>query len=207
MVDEIAQELAKELNITIEEAQAAVVERLNRKIPTKEEIDKLLGENNMTPKWKMDGARESLLKLARRLVFDENGYLLSMWQLRWVQAGRLIGIISFKFHRLFFEDKTTFINNLQKQQPSIFVTPWFPSTFATDFKTNVAPNFLKTLALQVLPAALELERWNNFITGIEGAVNNVDLTINPSMSTDTFEAILSPYSHGFSRRFCNTRNN
>lgn len=196
MVDEIAQELAKELNITIEEAQAAVggAAGIKKKIPTKEEIDKILGENNMTPKWKMDGAREKFVEAGKAAgLLDENGYLFVDVAIKMGASGAIEGDYKLQISSFVFEDKTTFISNLQKATAiNLLVTPWLPSTFATDFETNVASKLPKTLALQVLPAALELERWNNFITGIEGAVNNVDLTINPSMSTDTFEATFAP---------------
>ena len=196
MVDEIAKELAKELNITIEEAQAAVgsAAGIKKKPPTKEEIDKLLGENNMTPKWKMDGAREKFVEAGKAAgLLDENGYLFVDVAIKMGASGAIEGDYKLQISSFVFEDKTTFISNLQKAAAiNLLVTPWLPSTFATDFETNVASKLPKTLALQVLPAALELERWNNFITGIEGAVNNVDLTINPSMSTDTFEATFAP---------------
>jgi len=77
MVEEIATDLAKELNISIEEAKAAVgsATGLKTKVP-KEEVDKILGENNITPKWKMDGAREKFVEAGKAAgLLDENGYL------------------------------------------------------------------------------------------------------------------------------------
>lgn len=196
MVDDIAQELAKELNITIEEAQAAVsgAAGIKKKIPTKEEIDKILGENNMTPKWKMDGAREKFVEAGKAAgLLDENGYLFVDVAIKMGASGAIEGDYKLQISSFTFEDKNTLIENLQKATAiNLLFTPWLPSTFATDFETNVASKLPKTLALQVLPAALELERWNNFISGIEGAVNNVDLTINPTISTTTFESTFAP---------------
>jgi hypothetical protein len=196
MVDEIAQELAKELNITIEEAQAAVggAAGIKKKIPTKEEIDKILGENNMTPKWKMDGAREKFVEAGKAAgLLDENGYLFVDVAVKMGTSGAIEGDYKLQISSFTFEDKKTLIENLQKATAiNLLFTPWLPSTFATDFENNVASKLPKTMALQVVPAALEIERWNNFITGLEGAVSQVDFTINPSMSTDDFESLFAP---------------
>lgn len=196
MVDEIAQELAKELNITIEEARAAVggAAGIKKKVPTEEEIKKLLGDGTMSPKWNMEGAREKFVTAGKAAgLLDENGYLYVDVMIKPGVDGTIEGDFKLQISSFVFADKTTLIDNLQKAVAiNLLVTPWLPSTFSTDFENNVASKLPKTLALQVLPAALELERWNNFITGIEGAVNNVDLTINPSMSTTTFESTFAP---------------
>lgn len=196
MVDEIAKDLAKELGITIEEAQAAVgsAAGIKKKIPTKEEIDKLLGENDLTPKWKMDGAREKFVEAGKAAgLLDENGYLFVEVAIKPGASGAIEGDYKLQISSFVFEDKTTFMESLQKAiAVNLLVTPWLPATFATDFETNVASKLPKTLALQVLPAALDLDRWTNFITGLEGAVSNVDLSINPTMSTETFESTFAP---------------
>ena len=196
MVDEIAQELAKELNITIEEARAAVggAAGIKKKVPSKEEVEKLLGDGSMVPKWKMDGAREKFVEAGKAAgLLDENGYLYVDVLVKPGVDGVIEGDYKLQISSFVFADKTALIDNLQKAIAiNLLVTPWLPSTFATDFETNVASKLPKTLALQVLPAALDLERWNKFLTFIEGSVNNVDLTINPTISTTTFESTFAP---------------
>ena len=75
---------------------------------------------------------------------------------------------------------------------NLLIKPWLPSTFATDFETNVTSKLPKDYALEVIPAAADLEKWNNFIAGLKGSLGNIELTLNPTLSTETFEAAFAP---------------
>jgi hypothetical protein len=207
MVDEIATDLAKELGISIEEAQelAGGAAGVKKKPLSKEEVDKILKGFDFAPKWDMSESKKKMIEAGKAAgVFDEEGKMLVPVSLDFgegstdvIKGNYKIEIVGFTF-----EDKDEFVKNLKAAIATpLVISPQLPSDFQTTFQTNVLDNIQDSLAIAVVPAAADLTVWDNFITGLEAAVGQVALSINPTISTETFETTFAPIRTALSEGF------
>ena len=200
MVDEIARDLAKELGITIEEAKAAVggAAGVKKKPMTKEEIEKLFGGVDMTPKWDMSGSKERFKAAGVAAgVLDTDGNLLVPVKVQFteLEGNTITGDYKLQISGFTFSDLPNLKLGIVQSLGVISLT--FSPNPSTEFYTNLQTNVYdyiagKSAAIKIVPAAFDPTVFDNWVTGAESFITAIDININPTMSTDTFEAVFAP---------------
>lgn len=203
MVDEIARELAKELNITIEEARAAVggasgIKMAGKKPITKEELDKLFGDISMAPKWDMSDSKKKMQEAGVKAgVMDTDGNLLVPVKVEFTQleGNTISGDYTLQISGFTFSDLPNLKLGIVQKLGVISLT--FSPNPSTEFYTGIQTNIYdyiagKTAAVKIVPAAYDPTIFDNWVTGVENFITGIDININPTMSTETFEAVFAP---------------
>lgn len=200
MVDEIARELATELGISIEEAKAAVggAAGVKKKPMTKEEIDKLFEGFNLAPKWDMSDSKKKFQEAGKAAgILDSEGNFLVPVKVSFeaMNGDAIKGDYKIEISGFTFSDKAKLIENIETGLGSVRVnfSPNPTTEFYLGLKTNVYDYIAnKSAAVKIVPAAFDMTVYDNWVSGAENVISSIDVNINPTMSTETFEAVFSP---------------
>lgn len=198
VIDEIAGDLAKELNIPIEEAKAAVggAAGVKKKPMTKEEVEKLFGGMDLTPKWDMTGSKQRFIDAGKKAgVLNESGDLLVPVKL---EFGGLTGDIlpgDFKIKITGFMLDSMLSTRVQESLGAIQLkfsgNP--DSQFYVDIKTNIYDYIAgKTAAVQIVPAAFDQTKFDNFLTGVQDMLGTIAVDVTPTAGAINFDLIFDP---------------
>jgi len=200
MVDEIARDLASEMGISIEQATAAVggAAGVKKKPMTKEEVEKLFGGIDMAPKWNMTDSKAKFQEAGKKAgILNDDGDLLVPVKVQFTSMENNVieGDYKIQITGFVFKDATDFKSTLEASLSS--VTIGFSPNPSTEFYTGIQTNIYdyianKVAAVKIVPAAYDPTVFDNWVAGVENFITGIDININPTMSTDTFEAVFGP---------------
>jgi hypothetical protein len=200
MVDEIARDLAAEMGISIEEATAAVggAAGVKKKPMTREEVEKLFGGIDMAPKWDMADSKQKFIDAGKAAgVLDESGNILVPVKITFdtMEGNTISGDYQIKISGFTFSDLATMKSNIATELGEIQLN--FSSKPTTAFYQGLQTNVYdyvsgKTAAVSIVPAAYDPKIFDNWVAGAESFITAIDINVNPTMTTETFEAVFSP---------------
>jgi hypothetical protein len=200
MVDEIARELATELGISIEEAKAAVggAAGVKKKPMTKEEVEKLFGDMKLAPKWDMGDSKKRFKDAGIAAgILDDDGRFLVPVSITFdeLDGNTIKGDFLIEISGFTFSDKAKLIENIETGLGDVRIS--FSANPTTEFYQNLNTNIYeyianKTAAISIVPAAFDMTIYDNWIKGAESVISAINVNINPTMSTETFEAVFAP---------------
>lgn len=207
IIDEIARDLANELQIPIEEAKAAVggAAGVKKKPMTKEEVEKMFGGIDLAPKWDMTSGKQKFIDAGKKAgVLDDNGDLLVPVKLDVpkFEGNAITGEYNIKITGFLLDSMLT--TRLQNSLGAIQLnfSPNPTSEFYSGFKTNVLDYIAgKSAAVSIVPAAYDPTKFDNWIAGVENFIGAIDINVNPTMSTETFEAVFAPIRQALTDNF------
>lgn len=198
MVDEISKDLANEMGISIEEAKAAVggAAGVKKKPITPEEIKKMFPDINFAPKWDFKDSKQKFVDAGKAAgVLNEKGELLVPVKVEFpaMQNNAIDGSYNIKITGFLLDSmlSTRIQNSLGAIQLNFSPNP--SSEFYAGFKTNVLDYIAgKDAAVNIVPAAYDPTIFDNWLAGAKSVIGALEVNVNPTMSTETFEAVFGP---------------
>lgn len=198
VIDEIAGDLAKELNIPIEEAKAAVggAAGVKKKPMTKEEIEKMFGGIDLTPKWDMTSGKQKFIDAGKKAgILNENGDLLVPVKVDFTALTNSVlpGDFSIKVTTPLVDSMLG--KKIEDTLPEISLK--FSPNPSTDFylglKTNIYDYIAgKTAAVQIVPAAYDQTKYDNFLKGVQDMLGDITVDVSPTAGAINFDLIFDP---------------
>lgn len=198
MVDEISKDLANEMGISIEEAKAAVggAAGVKKKPMTPEEIKKLFPDFNFAPKWDLKDSKQKFQEAGKAAgILNDKGELLVPIKVEFpaMQNNAIDGNYNIKITGFLLDSmlSTRIQNSLGAIQLNFSPNP--TTEFYTGFKTNVLDYIAgKSAAVKIVPAAYDPTIFDNWLAGAKSVIGALEVNVNPTMSTETFEAVFGP---------------
>lgn len=198
IIDEIARDLANELQIPIEEAKAAVggAAGVKKKPMTKEEVEKMFGGIDLAPKWDMTSGKQKFIDAGKKAgVLNENGDLLVPVKVDFTALtnNTLPGDFSIKITTPLVDSmlgkkiEDTLPNIALKFSPN-------PSTeFYLGLKTNIYDYIGdKEATVSIVPAAYDPVKYDNFLTGVQDMLGTIEVDVSPTAGAINFDLIFDP---------------
>jgi len=198
IIDEIARDLANELQIPIEEAKAAVggAAGVKKKPMTKEEVEKMFGGIDLAPKWDMTSGKQKFIDAGKKAgVLNENGDLLVPVKVDFTALTNnvLPGDFSIKITTPLVDSmlgkkiEDTLPNIALKFSPN-------PSTeFYLGLKTNIYDYIgEKEATVSIVPAAYDPVKYDNFLTGVQDMLGTIEVDVSPTAGAINFDLIFDP---------------
>lgn len=198
MVDEISKDLANEMGISIEEAKAAVggAAGVKKKPVTPEEIKKLFPDFNFAPKWDLKDSKQKFQEAGKAAgILNDKGELLVPVKVEFpaMQNNAIDGSYNIKITGFLLDSmlSTRIQNSLGAIQLNFSPNP--TTEFYSGFKTNVLDYIAgKSAAVKIVPAAYDPTIFDNWLSGAKSVIGALEVNVNPTMSTETFEAVFGP---------------
>lgn len=198
VIDEIAGDLAKELNIPIEEAKAAVggAAGVKKKPMTKEEIEKMFGGIDLAPKWDMTSGKQKFIDAGKKAgVLDDNGDLLVPVKVDFTALTNSVlpGDFSIKITTPLIDSMLG--KKIEDTLPMIGLkfSPNPSTEFYLGIKTNIYDYIAgKTANVEIVPAAFDQTKYDNFLTGVQDMLGTVAVDITPTAGAINFDLIFAP---------------
>ena len=198
IIDEISRDLANELQIPIEEAKAAVggAAGVEKKPMTKEEIEKMFGGIDLAPKWDMTNGKQKFIDAGKKAgVLNENGDLLVPVKVDFTALTNnvLPGDFSVKVTTPLVDSMLG--KKIEDTLPEISLK--FSPNPSTDFylglKTNIYDYIAgKTAAVQIVPAAYDQTKFDNFLTDVQDMLGDITVDVTPTAGAINFDLIFDP---------------
>ena len=198
IIDEISRDLANELQIPIEEAKAAVggAAGVEKKPMTKEEIEKMFGGIDLAPKWDMTNGKQKFIDAGKKAgVLNENGDLLVPVKADFTALTNnvLPGDFSIKVTTPLVDSMLG--KKIEDTLPEISLK--FSPNPSTDFylglKTNIYDYIAgKTAAVQIVPAAYDQTKFDNFLTDVQDMLGDITVDVTPTAGAINFDLIFDP---------------
>ena len=198
IIDEISRDLANELQIPIEEAKAAVggAAGVEKKPMTKEEIEKMFGGIDLAPKWDMTNGKQKFIDAGKKAgVLNENGDLLVPVKADFTALTNnvLPGDFSVKVTTPLVDSMLG--KKIEDTLPEISLK--FSPNPSTDFylglKTNIYDYIAgKTAAVQIVPAAYDQTKFDNFLTDVQDMLGDITVDVTPTAGAINFDLIFDP---------------
>ena len=198
VIDEIAGDLAKELNIPIEEAKAAVggAANVKKKPMTKEEIEKMFSGIDLAPKWDMTSGKQKFIDAGKKAgILNENGDLLVPVKVDFTALTNSVlpGDFSIKVTTPLVDSMLG--KKIEDTLPNISLkfSPNPSTEFYLGIKTNIYDYIAgKTAAVQIVPAAYDQTKYDNFLTGVQDMLGDITVDVSPTAGAINFDLIFDP---------------
>lgn len=198
IIDEIARDLANELQIPIEEAKAAVggAAGVKKKPMTKEEIEKQFGGIDLSPKWDMTSGKQKFIDAGKKAgVLNENGDLLVPVKVDFTALTNnvLPGDFSIKI-------TTPLVDSMlgKKIEDTLpFIALKFSPNPSTEFYLGIKTNIYdyisgKEATVSIVPAAYDPVKYDNFLTGVQDMLGTIEVDVSPTAGAINFDLIFDP---------------
>jgi hypothetical protein len=198
IIDEIAGDLAKELQIPIEEAKAAVggAAGVKKKKMTPEELKAMFPELNLAPKWDMADSKKRFEDAGKAAgILNADGALLVPVKIDFPEmTGNVLpGDFSIKI-------TTPLVDSMlgKKIEDTLpFIALKFSPNPSTEFYTGLKTNIYdyvsgKDATINFVPAAMDPVKYDNFKTGVQDYMGSVTIEIIPTATSINFDPIFTP---------------
>jgi len=198
IIDEIARDLANELQIPIEEAKAAVggAAGVKKKPMTKEEVEKMFGGIDLAPKWDMTSGKQKFIDAGKKAgVLNENGDLLVPVKVDFTALTNnvLPGDFSVKITTPLVDSMLG--KKIEDTLPLIALkfSPNPSTEFYLGLKTNIYDYIGdKEATVSIVPAAYDPVKYDNFLTGVQDMLGTIEVDVSPTAGAINFDLIFDP---------------